>query len=471
MDKIFPVILSGGSGSRLWPLSRESLPKQFLRLTGGETMLQQAVSRVADSERYHPVTVVANVEHRFIIAEQLRQIGASASSILLEPFGRNTAPAIAAAALCALETDPQAVILVMPADHQIRDLDCFSATVEAGLSAASTGHPVLFGIPPTAAVTGYGYVHAEAGPDLAPKKVLEFVEKPDLARAETFVQGGQHYWNSGIFLLPAAGVVADLTTWQPELVEAVQSALKQAQRDMDFVRLEESAFARSPSISIDYALMEKTDRAVLVTARFPWSDVGAWSALLHLADADAEGNVSMGDTVSLGTRNSYLRSEGPLLAALGVEDLVVIATPDAVLVSHRKAEQEVKGLVDKLRRGGHPAATQTPRVYRPWGWYESVHGGDRFQVKRITVEPGARLSLQRHLHRAEHWVVVSGVAEVWIDDQRQLLRENESVFIPSGAVHRLANPGRLPLSVIEVQTGAYLGEDDITRFEDDYARA
>jgi len=469
--KIFPVILSGGSGSRLWPLSRESYPKQLLPLAGPATMLQETAGRVADPARFHPVTVVANAEHRFVIAQQLREIGETRSTIVLEPVARNTAPAVAAAALIASRQDPEALILVMPADHAVPDKKGFLQAVDAGAEAAREGALVLFGIQPDSPATGYGYILAGDPVKGAARRVEAFVEKPDLAAAEGYLADGRYFWNSGIFLLPAKAVIEELEQHEPKVMDAVRGALDAARDDMDFLRLDPDAFAASPSISIDYAVMERTSRAAVVPSTFAWSDVGAWSALWNLADRDAGENVLIGDTVAEDTRGSYLRSEGPLIATVGVEDLIVVATPDAVLVASRHKDQAVKRLVERLRETNHVSATQTRRVYRPWGWYEGVTEGERFQVKQITVYPGQKLSLQKHYHRAEHWVVVNGTAEVQVDAETRLLGENESVYIPLGSKHRLINPGKVPLNLIEVQSGPYLGEDDIVRFEDAYARS
>jgi len=469
--KIFPVILSGGSGSRLWPLSRESYPKQLLPLASEATMLQETAARVADPALFHPVTVVANAEHRFVIAQQLNDIGHKGATIVLEPLARNTAPAVAAAALIAQRQDTNALILVMPADHAVPDKKGFLEAVNAGAAAAREGSLVLFGIQPDSPATGYGYILAGDAVKGLARRVEAFVEKPDLATAESYLADGRYSWNSGIFLLSATSVIEELEKHEPKVVAAVRASLDAAKKDMDFLRLDPDAFAESPSISIDYAVMERTDRAAVVPSTFAWSDVGAWSALWELADRDAGDNVQIGDTVAEDTRGSYLRSEGPLIATVGVENLIVIATHDAVLVADRNKDQDVKRLVERLRASNHVSATQTRRVHRPWGWYEGVTSGDRFQVKQITVYPGQKLSLQKHFHRAEHWVVVNGTAEVQVDDDLRLLAENESVYIPLGSKHRLINPGKVPLNLIEVQSGPYLGEDDIVRFEDVYARS
>jgi len=471
MSKIFPVILSGGSGSRLWPLSRESFPKQLLPLTGPRTLLQETALRVADAAQFHPVMVVANAEHRFVVAEQLREIGQGSPTIVLEPMARNTAPAVAAAAIIAAESDPDALILVMPADHAVPDKTGFLSAVAAGASAAREGELVLFGVQPDSPATGYGYIRAGEALQGEVRRVDAFVEKPDLATAEAYLADGRYVWNSGIFLLPVRGLLAELEAHAPKVLAAARGAHAAAKRDMDFLRLDAEAFGQSPSISIDYAVMERTERAAVVPATFAWSDVGAWGALWELAEQDADGNVEIGDTLAEDTRGSYLRSEGPLIATVGVDDLIVVATPDAVLVARRDRDQGVKNVVERLRASNHATAIQTRRVYRPWGWYEGIETGERFQVKRIQVKPGGQLSLQKHFHRAEHWVVVNGTAEVQLDGERKLLAENESIYIPLGAVHRLANPGKVPLNLIEVQSGPYLGEDDIVRFEDVYARA
>jgi mannose-1-phosphate guanylyltransferase/mannose-6-phosphate isomerase len=472
MAKVVPVVLSGGTGSRLWPLSREAYPKQLLSLVGSESMLQQVARRASDPKRFESLLVSANAEHRFVIAEQLRAIGLHAQ-IVLEPEGRNTAPAVAVAALIAARENPDALILIVPADHVIPDEQAFHRAVDAGIPAAGQGFLVLFGIRPDRPETGYGYIRAGEPCEQAPgvHRVLKFSEKPDTATAERYLASGDYVWNSGIFLLPARVVLAELEQFAPDVLRAAERALGQATSDLDFLRLEPAAFGAAPSISLDYAVMERTSRAAVVTAEFPWSDVGAWSALWQISDKDEAGNVIVGDVLLDGAKNCYVRGDGQLVAAIGVEDLVIVATPDAVLVTAKHSDQRVKGMVDRLKTLGKEAATQTPRVHRPWGYYESIHRGERFQVKRITVNPGAKLSLQKHYHRAEHWVVVNGTALVTRDAEQILLRENESLFLPLGCVHRLENPGRVALNLIEVQSGPYLGEDDIVRIEDIYARA
>lgn len=470
--RIVPVLLSGGTGSRLWPLSRETYPKQLLSLLGEKTLLQQTALRVNDPSMFGRTIVIANAEHRFAIAEQLRSIGITDPAIVLEPFGRNTAPAVAIAALVASETDPDAIILAMPVDHWVRDVPAFQAAVATGLAAAASGKFVLFGLRPTAPITGYGYIHAAGQLAAAPgvQDVAGFVEKPNLVTAERLLAGNEHLWNSGIFLMPARLLIDEMARLAPDVLAACRAALADAARDMDFLRLDEKAFKACPSVSFDYAVMEKTDRAAVVPADFDWSDIGSWSALWKMGEKDDAGNVAIGDVVMEDASGCYVRGEGPLVAALGVDDLIITATPDVVLVASKNRDQDVAKLVGRLKANGHRSATQTQSVHRPWGYYQSIHNGDRFQVKRITVNPGAKLSLQKHFHRAEHWVVVNGTAIVTRDDEEVLLRENESIFVPLGCMHRLENPGKVPLNLIEVQSGPYLGEDDIVRVEDIYHR-
>jgi mannose-1-phosphate guanylyltransferase/mannose-6-phosphate isomerase len=470
---IHPVLLSGGSGSRLWPLSRESYPKQLLPLAGGRTMLQETAARVLGRPGFGPLTVVANADHRFIIAEQLREIGVSDAVLVLEPLARNTAFAAAVAALTVAARDAEGVMLLMPADHVIRRPDDFLAGVDAALPAARDGALALFGIRPTAPATGYGYIEAGAALPGRPgvREVARFVEKPDAATAERLVADGRHLWNSGIFLLPARAFLDEMGALAPAILSAAEDALGRASRDLDFLRLDEASAARSPSEAIDTAVMEKTRRAAVVPVDAGWTDVGAWGALWELdAEESTDGNVIRGAVRADRARNSYLRSDGPLVAAIGVEDLVVVATPDVVLVADRAADQDVKKMVERLRAEGLPLATQSRRVHRPWGWYETLNAGERFQVKTLALRPGRRMSLHKHFHRSEHIVVAAGTALVTLDGAEHLLRETESLFLPLGSVHRIANPGKVRLDLIEVQSGGYLGEDDIVRFEDDYAR-
>jgi mannose-1-phosphate guanylyltransferase/mannose-6-phosphate isomerase len=470
---IIPVLLSGGSGSRLWPLSRETYPKQLLPLVGDRTLLQQTALRVGDRSMFAPPLMIANAEHRFIIAEQLRALDMPGATTVLEPEGRNTAPAAAIAALVAFAQSPDAVVLLLPVDHLVRDIGSFRRSIEAGLRAAEVGRLVLFGARPNAPATGYGYIKVGAELSGAPgvREVAQFVEKPDSDSARRYVAAGDHLWNCGIFLFRARVLLAELERLAPEVLVAAESALTGAVRDLDFLRLAAVPFGACPSVSIDYAVMEKTDKAAVVRGEFDWSDVGSWSALWDAGDKDQSGNVAIGDVIAEDATGCYLHGEGPLVAALGVEDLVVTATPDVVLVTTRDRDQDVKRLVTRLKANGHYAATQTLRVHRPWGYYQSIHNGERFQVKRITVNPGAKLSLQKHFHRAEHWVVVNGTALVTRDGEQTLLRENESAFVPLGCTHRLENPGKVPLNLIEVQSGPYLGEDDIVRIEDIYQRS
>ena len=470
MRKIIPVLLSGGAGTRLWPLSREAYPKQLLPLGGSESMLQASARRGIDPDLFLSLIVIANAEHRFLIAEQLRAVGVDNARIVLEPVARNTAPAVAVAALEAMRSDPEALILVMPADHVIGDPGAFQKAVQKGAAAATAGQLVLFGIKPTAPATGYGYIRRGEPLPGDTFKVESFAEKPDFESAQGYISSGEYYWNSGIFLLPARVYMNELRRFQPSIYEAAESALAGATEDLDFVRLAAEPFAHCPSISIDYAVMEKTELAAVVPVDFSWSDIGAWSALWDISAKDASGNVIHGDVMVEDATGCLVRSEGQLVAALGVANLIIVSTPDAILVTSKERDQDVKKVVERLKKTGREIATQAHRVHRPWGHYESIQRGDRFQVKLITVNPGGKLSLQKHFHRAEHWVVVNGTAQITRDGEEILLRENESVFLPLGCVHRLENPGKIPLNLIEVQSGAYLGEDDIVRFEDVYSR-
>ncbi|MEY2884001.1 MAG: mannose-phosphate guanyltransferase [Pseudomonadota bacterium] len=471
--RIHPVLMSGGAGVRLWPMSREMYPKQLLALWSERSMLQDTAGRVADPALFAPPVVICNQEHRFIIAEQLRQIGLGPAAIVLEPIGRNTAAAAAVAALRIVESEPDALMLLLPADHVIRDAQAFHASVAAAVRAARADHLVTFGIVPTAPETGYGYIRrgeALAGHDGA-FRVAEFVEKPPRATAQRYLEAGDYVWNSGMFVLPVRRYLAELERYEPAVLAACRAALAAGTSDLDFFRLDAGAFAASPSISIDYAVMERTDRAVVVPCDIGWTDVGAWSSLWEIGAKDGDGNVCLGDTIVQDSRNCYVREEcGALVALLGVDDLVVVATDDAILVTSKDKAQDIKPLVERLKKAGRSEPLLHRRVHRPWGSYQSLHSGDRFQVKRLNVAPGARLSLQKHYHRAEHWVVVNGTALVTRGDERILLRENESVYIPLGTAHRLENPGKVPLTLIEVQSGAYLGEDDIVRMDDNYGR-
>jgi len=465
-----PVLLCGGVGSRLWPVSREAYPKQFLALVGELSMLQQTVARTAGLDCASPI-VLCNEEHRFMVAEQLRQRGVEPAAIILEPEGRSTAPALALAAMLAAAENPQSLLLVLPADHVVKDVDVFTQAVETGLAAAADGALTTFGIVPDAPETGYGYLRRGDATAEGVYTLDAFVEKPDAETARRYLDEGTYLWNSGMFLLRADRYLEELRAHAPAIHDACRGAIDAADGDLDFLRPQRDAFLACPADSIDYAVMERTQRGVVVPLDCGWSDVGAWSTLWQVGEPDADGNVTQGDVLLEDCRDSYLRSESRLLAATGVDGLVVVETADAVLVARRDDVQNVKRIVERLKAQGRPEAFVHQRVYRPWGSYETLIEGERFQVKRIVVEPGHRLSLQMHHHRAEHWVVVRGTAEVTCDDRVFLLREDESTYIPLGHRHRLANPGRIPLELIEVQSGSYLGEDDIQRFEDAYGRS
>jgi mannose-1-phosphate guanylyltransferase/mannose-6-phosphate isomerase len=466
MQDILPVILSGGSGTRLWPLSRESYPKQFLPLTGEDSLLQATWKRVATLTTCRPI-VVGNVDHRFMIAEQLREAGVTPASILLEPVGRNTAPAIAVAALEATIKGEDALLLVLPSDHLIQQVEAFHSAVHAAAAAAEAGQLVTFGVVPTSPETGYGYIKAADG--TGARAVERFVEKPDLATAQAYVASGEYFWNSGMFLIRASRYIEELQRLAPEMLHACREALEKARRDEDFVRLDAEAFAGCPADSIDYAVMERTPLAAVVPLDAGWSDVGSWGALWEVSPKDANGNAHRGDVIAIDCRNTYAHGQR-LITLIGLEDVVVVETDDALLVGRRDQLQKVKDLVGTLKSDGRSHAVWHRKVYRPWGAYDSIDSGERFQVKRITVKPGGSLSLQMHHHRAEHWIVVSGTARVTRGEDILLLTENQSTYIPLGVVHRLENPGKLPLEMIEVQSGSYLGEDDIVRFEDVYGR-
>ena len=457
-------------------MSREHYPKQFLPLVGERTMIQDTALRSIGLPDVCGPIVVCNEAHRFLVAEQLRQIGVEPRSILLEPAGRNTAPAVAIAALAALAGGPRErgkagdlLLLVLPADHVLGDVVSFKRAVETAIPAAREGRFVTFGVVPTHPETGYGYIRRGVG-DGAVRPVAEFVEKPDAARAKTFVESGDYFWNSGMFLLPAQGYLDELGRLDSAMVAACRKAFESAQHDLDFVRLDRTAFEACRSDSIDYALMEKTDRAAVVPLDAGWSDVGSWASLQDVLPADTAGNVCRGDVVAEDVKNCLLYSTERLIAAVGLEGHVVIETKDAVMVAPKERVQDVKRLVEQMKKSGRSEPSLHREVFRPWGSYDSIDAGPRFQVKRLTVKPGAILSLQKHQHRAEHWVVVKGTARITRDEEVFLLSENESTFIPVGAVHRIENPGTEPLQIIEVQSGGYLGEDDIIRLDDNYGR-
>ena len=469
---IFPVVLSGGSGSRLWPLSRTMLPKQFLPLVSSKTMLQETLLRLAGVTGLQDPVIVCSDDHRFLAAEQLREIKVKATAQILEPVGRNTAPAVAVAALSILEKNPAGTMLVLPADHLIRNVARFHDVIATAVATAATGRLVTFGIVGREPETGYGYIErgAPLNKDAASYNVARFVEKPDEARAKEFIASGRFYWNSGMFVFTAARYLEELGKYRKDILDAAEAAWKASARDLDFVRLDQAAFTASPSESIDYAVMEKTTDAVVVEADIGWSDIGSWTALWQAGTPDKAGNVTVGDTHTDDIQNCYVRAEHRLVAVVGVKDLMVVETSDAVLVTHKDRSQDVKKIVDTLKAKQRDEYLVHKRVYRPWGYYEGLDSGERFQVKRIMVKPGSKLSLQMHHHRAEHWIVVSGTARVVRGDDSLLLSENQSTYIPLGARHRLENVGKVPLHLIEVQSGSYLGEDDIVRIEDDYKR-
>jgi mannose-1-phosphate guanylyltransferase/mannose-6-phosphate isomerase len=470
--KIYPVILAGGSGTRLWPLSREALPKQLLPLLSEKTMLQETVQRVPAGADWMPPLVICGNEHRFLVAEQLREIGVTPLGIVLEPTGKNTAPAAAIAAQYLQKEDPDAIMLVLPADQVVDDVAAFHTAVQRAIAAAATGALVTFGIEPSSPETAYGYIRRGAAIDgiVDCFTVEQFVEKPDRATAEAFLASQDYCWNSGMFLFRASDYLQQLMQFRPNIVSHCDKAFRDAYRDLDFCRLDEVAFALCSPESIGYAVMESTRKAVVVLSAIGWSDVSSWTALCDAQAADEDGNILRGDVYVDGVNNSMIRSENRLVAVLGVENLIVVETKDAVLIAHKDHVQGVKKIVAELKQRKRCEHLNHTTVYRPWGSYEGIDAGERFQVKRITVKPGGKLSLQMHHHRAEHWVVVSGTARVTCGDTVKLLAENESTYIPIGASHRLENPGKLPLHLIEVQSGGYLGEDDIVRFEDIYRR-
>ena len=470
--RIQPAILCGGVGTRLWPLSRALYPKQLLALAGDRTLFQDTVLRVQDPRRFAPPLVIGNEEHRFILAEQLRAIEVTPAALVVEPVGRNTAPAATIAALLIARDDPTALMLLLPADHVIADTAAFRDAVDRGAAAAARGRLVAFGVEPTGPHCGYGYLQRGEPLDGIPGcfAVRRFVEKPDRRSAEEYLALGSYAWNSGIFLFPVSRWLSEIERRHPAILAACQQAVAERHDDLGFVKLGAEAFAASPADSIDYAIMEHVDDAVVVPVAMGWSDVGSWAALWEISPHDAAGNALRGDVLAVDVERSLLRSDGPALAAVGLRDIVIVATKDAVLAVPRERAEEVRAVVDRLGRSGRSEHRTHTVIYRPWGSYETIDLGPRYRVKRLVVNPGAQLSLQMHHHRAEHWVVVQGTARVTRDGTTMLLGENESTYIPMGTPHRLENPGRIPLQLVEVQTGSYLEEDDIVRFDDSYGR-
>lgn len=470
---IHPVILSGGSGTRLWPLSRAALPKQLLPLVSEHSMLQETVQRLAGLPDVGTPMVVCGNDHRFLVAEQMQEIGVERPALLLEPMGRNTAPAVAVAALALMEHEADGVMLVLPADHLITDVEGFHAAIARAVEAAKQGFLVTFGVKPDAPETGYGYIRR--GEALAALddtyKVGAFVEKPDRATAETYLDSGDFYWNSGMFAFKAARYLQELEKHRPDILESARAAWLSRKADLDFCRLDAGAFESCPSESIDYAVMEKTDAAAVIPVDIGWSDVGSWSSLWQTAQGrDAQGNIVRGDVMLEQVGNSYVRAESRMVAAIGVEDMIIVETADAVMVAPKSQAQQVKRIVERLQDGERGEHLNHTRVFRPWGWFEQRDVGERFQVKRIMLKPGAKISLQKHSHRSEHWVVVNGTARVTRGEDVLTLHENQSTYIPAGMVHRLENPAAEPLHIVEIQSGSYLGEDDIVRLEDVYKR-
>jgi mannose-1-phosphate guanylyltransferase/mannose-6-phosphate isomerase len=469
VTRLVPVSLSGGAGTRLWPLSREMYPKQLLALTGKHTMLQDTALRLGGIAGAEPPIVVCNEAHRFTVAEQIRALGMQASAILLEPVGRNTAPAVALAALKAQTIDPEAILVVAPADHVIRALRVFQTAAEVAVSLAETGKLITFGIVAHAPETGYGYIRRGDG-DGPAYPVAQFIEKPPLDVAAQFVASGDYFWNSGMFVFKAGRYLAELEVFAPDILEASRAAFRAATTDLDFIRIDKTEFEKCRSESIDYAVMEKTRDAVVLPLDAGWSDVGSWSSLFDALPTDEDGNVLQGDVLVYDTHDCYVHSTSRLVAAVGMDDHIIVETKDAILVAPKGRVQDVKELVAAIKKAGRSESSLHREVFRPWGSYDSIDSGERFQVKRLTVKPGGVLSLQMHHHRAEHWIVVQGTARITCNDKVFLLSENESTYIPIGASHRIENPGKVFLHIVEVQSGSYLGEDDIVRFEDNYGR-
>lgn len=467
---IIPVVLCGGSGTRLWPLSREGYPKQFLKLLGNRSLLQETLLRARAIPGIGKPTLICNHAHRFLVAEQAYEVGCESEAFILEPHGRNTAPAAAAVAMHAVADGRDPLLLLLPSDHLIGDTKAFAQAVSNGLPAAQAGAIVTFGIVPKEPATGYGYIKAGTPDGDTTFCVNRFVEKPSFEKATQYLLEGDYFWNSGIFLFRASAYLAELDKFAPQITTSVRDAVAQGHQDLDFFRLHAESFGLCPSESIDYAVMENTQHARMVPMAAEWSDVGSWDAVWQVGEKNEDGNVMLGDVITHSTKDSLVHASHRMVAVAGLENVMVVETPDAVLVIHKDRTQDVKALVDLVRTKGRNEATEHRKVYRPWGAYDSVDSGQRYQVKRITVKPGAKLSLQMHHHRAEHWIVVSGTARIRKGEEQYLLTENQSTFIPIGEVHSLENPGKIPLELIEVQSGAYLGEDDIVRFEDIYGR-
>jgi mannose-1-phosphate guanylyltransferase/mannose-1-phosphate guanylyltransferase/mannose-6-phosphate isomerase len=476
MSPIIPVVLAGGSGTRLWPLSRDQFPKQLIDLTSDGTMLQNTLKRLSGLKGLNPPIVICNEQNRFMTAEQLRAMDTSPESIVLEPVGRNTAPAVAVAALKGVSVHPDAVLLVLPADHYIADRTKFHGALNIAMPFAMENFLITFGIVPTAPETGYGYIKkssplaATGGEDTPVFAIERFVEKPDLETAQDYVSSGEYFWNSGMFMFKASAVLDELRTFAPEMISACEQAMSHGLEDLDFFRLDPAAFSACPSDSIDYAVMEKTRLGAMIPLDAGWNDLGSWEALWQVGGKDKDDNVIKGDVLTHDVKNSYLHSTGRLISAVGLEDHIVVETADAILISPRNRVQDVKRLVNRIKSADRIESKAHRKVYRPWGASESIHSADRFEVKRLTVKPGARISLQKHFNRAEHWIVVNGTAQVAKGEETFLLKEDESTYIPAGFTHRLENPGRIDLELIEIRTGSYLGENDVERFDDDYGR-
>ena len=474
LNPIIPVILCGGSGTRLWPLSRQSFPKQFLSLTSNDkdSLLQKTIKRISNIKRISSPILICNEEHRFLVAEQMRGININNSSIILEPFGRNTAPAITISALKALENNDDPILLILSSDHEILNKEKFINTLNAGINYAEKEKLVTFGIVPTSPETGYGYIKASKPlkDNLQAIDIEEFLEKPDLETAKELIQDKRFTWNSGIFMFKAKTIIKEIEKFSPDIIKYSKESLTQSRKDLDFVRLEKMSFEKCPNISIDCAVMEKTKKGTVLPLDANWNDIGSWQSVWEVSNKDKNGNFTKGKTIIKNTKNCYLSSEARLLVGIGLEDLIVVETNDAILVSNKSESQKVKEIVKILKEKNIPEGIKHSKVYRPWGHYKSIIEEDRWQVKVIEVKSGEKLSLQMHHHRSEYWIVVRGTAEVEVEDKTRILSENESIYIPLGSKHRLTNPGKIPLALIEVQSGSYVGEDDIVRFEDKYGR-